>query len=222
MPAHRKELHVFGSNLWYLVGLVASDGCLSSDGRHIDITSKDYQLLSTVKELSGVSNKIAKKHNAKSQIAYHIQIGSKNFYNFLLSVGLTPNKSLTLGALKVPGKYFTEFLRGLIDGDGSIRKWAHPGNNKEQWSLRIYSGSKNFIQWVKDNSEFLLKVGGRIHQNGEALWVLKYGKMATRVIAEKCYYKDCFGLKRKIKLAQQCFNSYRGWDRSKTVCCEPA
>ena len=37
----------------------------------------------------------------------------------LVSLGLTPRKSLTLGALAVPDELFPDFFRGCIDGDSS-------------------------------------------------------------------------------------------------------
>jgi hypothetical protein len=154
---------------------------------------------------------------AKKQKYFHIQIGNKNFYDFLLSIGLSQNKSLTLGALEIPNQYFVDFLRGVIDGDGCIRGWIHPTNQREQWSLRIYSGSEEFIKWLNSATEQLLKVFGKIHKNASNTWVLKYGKMVAKEISRQCYYKNCLGLDRKIKLAADCVDSYRGWDRSKTV-----
>ena len=217
MANRRKELDITGSNLWYLVGLITTDGCLCSDARHIDITSKDFQFLQAVKDTAGLTNKIGIKYNGKKQRYFHIQIGNKNLYSFLLSIGLSQNKSLTLGALEIPSRYFVDFLRGVIDGDGSIRSWIHPTNKREQWSLRIYSGSKEFINWLSGTTEQLLKICGKIHGNARNIWVLKYGKMAAKEIAEQCYYKNCFGLERKIKLAQECLESYRGWTQSRTV-----
>lgn len=217
MPQKRKDLKIEGANLWYLVGLIATDGCLCSDGRHIDITSKDFQFLQAIKDTAGIKNRIGTKYNGKNQKCFHIQVGNKNLYEFLLSIGLTQNKSLTLSALDIPNQYFVDFLRGVIDGDGCIRSWIHPTNRGEQWSLRIYSGSKEFIDWLNHTITWLLEVYGKIHKNGDSVWVLKYGKMAAREIARQCYYKNCFGLERKIKLAQQCLDSYTGWDKSTTV-----
>ncbi|MFH0935868.1 MAG: LAGLIDADG family homing endonuclease [Candidatus Omnitrophota bacterium] len=217
MPQKRKELNIEGVNLWYLVGLITTDGCLSPDGRHIDITSKDSDFLQTIKDITGVSNKIGIKYNGKKQKYFHIQIGNKNFYDFLLSVGLLQNKSLTLGALEIPHQYFVDFLRGIIDGDGCIRRWIHPDNKREQWSLRIYSGSAAFINWLNSVVVQLLRVRGKIHKNASNTWVLKYGKMAAKEISGRCYYINCLGLDRKIRLAQECVDSYKGWNKSKTV-----
>jgi intein/homing endonuclease len=217
MPNKRKELKIEGQNLWYLVGLITSDGCLCKDGRHIDITFKDQDFLQGIKESPGLVNRVCEKNKGTSKRAYRIQIANKNFYDFLLSIGLMKNKSLILGKLKIPDKYFIDFIRGLIDGDGCIRRWRHPSNQREQWSLRIYSGSERFITWLNNTAESLLKIKGKIYKQSDSQWVLKYGKMAARKIAEKCYYKNCLGLYRKIKLAQECFSSYIGWKQSRTV-----
>ncbi|MBU1808695.1 MAG: LAGLIDADG family homing endonuclease [Candidatus Omnitrophica bacterium] len=219
MPHKRKDLNITGSNLWYLVGLITSDGCLSSDGRHIDITSKDYELLEKIKMATGITNKIGSKYGFNKSHAFHIQIGNKNFYNFLLMVGLTQKKSLTLRSLNVSRKYFVDFLRGMIDGDGCIRRWIHPSNAMEQWNLRIYSGSGIFIKWLRHVMECMLNVKGKIYKETDRKWILKYGKMAAKEIAKQCYYDNCLGLSRKIKLAQECCTSHRGWSKSKTVCC---
>lgn len=201
------------------MGLITSDGSLSCDGRHINITSKDFIFLKELKNTLGLINKVGTKNKNKINQAYQIQFSNVRFYDFLLSIGLTQNKSLTLGAIEVPNQHFIDFLRGLIDGDGSIRRWIHPTNNREQWSLRIYSGSEKFVKWLDGAITLLLRVHGKIHKERttKTKWVLKYGKMAAREIAKKCYYKHALGLKRKMKLAQECIVSYRGWQKSKTV-----
>ncbi|MBU4251700.1 MAG: LAGLIDADG family homing endonuclease [Candidatus Omnitrophica bacterium] len=222
MPAHRKELNIKGPNLWYLVGLITSDGCLSKDGRHVDITSSDYEFLSKIKNKFSLTNRIGTKNKEKINLAYYIQISNKNFYDFLLSVGLIPNKSLTLGRLDVPKEFFNDFLRGLIDGDGSLRSWRHVTNLHVQWSLSVFSASEVFIRWLQATIEAYLGCRGKIHSalrpnRINPIYTLKYGKMVARVIAKNCYYKGCFGLDRKIRLAQDCLGSYKGWVQSKTV-----
>lgn len=199
------------------MGLITSDGSLSKDGRHVDITAKEYGFLEKIKTTTGIENKIGSKYGYKKQMAFRIQIGNKNFYSFLLLIGLTQNKSLTLGSLNVSRKYFVDFLRGLIDGDGCIRKWLHPSNGREQWSLRIYSGSGVFIKWLNNITEYSLNVKGKVYRDTDRKWILKYGKMATKEITKRCYYENCLGLDRKIKLSNECFNSYEGWSKSKTV-----
>lgn len=217
MPNKRKDLNIAGPNLWYLIGLIATDGCLSSDGRHIDITSKDREFLERIKGVTGIGNRIGSKYGIRKQRAFRIQLANKKFYNFLLFIGLTPHKSLTVGSLNVSHKYFVDFLRGIIDGDGCIRRWTHPSNHREQWSLRIYSGSGIFIKWLKSVIGSVFHAEGKIYKETDRLWILKYGKMAAKEILRKCYYDKALALERKSNLAHLCINSDSGWKRSKTV-----
>ena len=217
MPHKRKDLNIVGPNLWYLVGLITSDGCLSKDRRHIDITASDYHYLSKLKEALGLSNRVTDKYGLNGKLSHHIQFANRQFYDFLISIGLTPRKSLTLKSLKIDKNYFSDFLRGLIDGDGCIRRWFHPTNGNQQWSLRVYSGSRAFLEWLETMVENLYKAKGRLHKNNKTVYGLKYGKMAAREILKKCYYDGAFALERKARLARSCVNSYKGWSKSQTV-----
>ncbi len=218
MAHSRKLLNFKDKDLWYLVGLIATDGNLSSDGRHIDITSKNLDFLETIKKMLGLENKVGIKYRGKRIGEYYrIQIANKNFYEFLLSVGLTPKKSLSLGKLKISIQWFPDFLRGVIDGDGSIRSWVHPSNHSEQWSLRVYSASPAFIQWLQRMIEKIFFVKGQIHDNKSRSFVLKYGKLAAKRILDGCYYEGCLSLDRKARLAEACSISNTRWAKSKTV-----
>ena len=206
---------------WYLVGLIASDGCLSSDGRHIDITSKDRDCLEQIRKAASLSCRVGQKNKRGVSICHHLQIGSRVLYDRLLAIGLTPKKSLTLGPLQVPDSVFHDFLRGVIDGDGGIRRWQHPSNGREQWTLRISSASHPFATWLETTIARLWRVHGRVHseQRGRhhILYKLKYGKLAARVLIEKCYYRGALSLERKQMLAEQCTTVSVGWSKSKTV-----
>ncbi len=218
MPHKRKQLDFKDKDLWYLVGLITTDGNLSSDGRHTSITSKEYDYLEKLKLALGLENRIGKKLNGKHMISYQIQIANKGFYEFLLSIGLTPKKSLTLGDLKIPDPCFPDFMRGVIDGDGCIRSWIHPSNKKEQWSLRVYSAAPKFTSWLRESIKRNLLVEGKVHPDKRARTsVIKFGKLAAKRILSECYYDGCLGLDRKMKLARRCCLSKIGWSKSKTV-----
>lgn len=206
---------------WYLVGIIATDGCLSKDARHIDITSKDRDYLIQIRDAIQSRARATVKHGGFGTIAYHIQLGSRALYTRLQKIGLTPKKSLTLGPLRVSDRYFGDFLRGVIDGDGNIRRWIHPTNKHEQWLLRIYGASKPFLQWLEDMIQQLWSITGRIHINRDPNagpgYVLKYGKLAAKSILAKCYRPGALALERKRVLALQCVSTTVGWSKSKTV-----
>ncbi len=207
------------AHLWYVVGLIATDGNLSKDGRHVCITSKDRIILEEIKEALGLQLKIGAKGNgsSKEKIYSVLQIGSVDFYRFLLGIGLTKKKSLTLGKLKIPKKFFIDFFRGVIDGDGSINSWIHRGNGNKQWALKIVSGSKEFLDWLQQEVAASCKIDGRLHVQRKAgrnpLFSLKFGKFGAKIVLRKCYYDGCLAIPRKLQSAAECITSKNGLSR---------
>lgn len=197
--------------LWYLVGLITSDGCLSKDGRHITLISKDPLFLEQLRQAFRLTCRIGRHNGATGSLCFHLPVSSKNLYGFLLDVGLTPAKSLTLSALDVPTQQFPDFLRGMIDGDGCIRTWIHPSNGLRQWALEISSASPVFSLWLKESVEGFFGVGGRRHVRSKKrknpIYTIKFGKLAAQVILRGCYYPECLALPRKFEMAWQCINT---------------
>lgn len=198
-------------HLWYIIGLIATDGNLSKDGRHINITSKDRKFLFLVKKILKLKNKIGKKTREKSKekIYSQLQFGDVKFYRFLEDIGLTKKKSLTMGVLKIDKIYFLDFLRGVIDGDGNISTWIHRTNLHRQWSLRIVSAAPLFIQWLKMEMENYFDVWGKLYcykykNKSNPIYILKFGKLSAKVILKLVYYEDCLSLSRKYKNAAVC------------------
>ena len=128
------------------------------------------------------------------------------FYKYLLSIGLTPRKSLTLGKIKLDQLYFPDFLRGVIDGDGSINTWIHRTNGRQQWTLRVTSAAPVFAKWLKENTENYFGVRGRLYTHKyrgkkNFINIVKFGKLAAKVILRGSYYNGSFSLNRKSKMA---------------------
>lgn len=126
-----------------------------------------------------------------------------------------------MGVLEVPPLYFKDFLRGVIDGDGNVRRWIHPTNLHEQWEVRICSASHKFVDWLQEQIQDLFQVTGILiinnPPNRNPMYVLKFGKMAARQLLSKIYYENALALPRKQVLAKACINSYVGWKQSVTV-----
>jgi len=188
--------------LAYVVGLFASDGNLSPDGRHLSFCSKDKDLPVIIKKILKLHNTIGRKARggSKKKLYYVFQFGSRQFYNFLLSIGLTPHKSKTIAALKVPDEYFADFLRGCFDGDGSITKTMHPESKHAQLRFSIYSASPKFLSWLLAKHKQLWHIeGGWIYMDKKKLvGSLCYGKRdATQILKHIYQNKNSFCLKRK-------------------------
>jgi hypothetical protein len=110
----------WSDDMAYIVGLTATDGCLITGRRAINFKSSDRQLVETYLRLLGRKNRVKSHPTRTGGIAYFTQFHDSALYEWFRSVGLTPRKSLTIGALSVPDEFLIPLSRGLLDGDGSV------------------------------------------------------------------------------------------------------
>lgn len=195
------------SDFAYAIGLLASDGCLSSDGRHITLTSKDEQQIRNFQKCLGLDHKIGKTfsgHNKQSY--YRVQFGDILFYQFLLSIGLTPAKSKIMGELAVPKELFFDFLRGVFDGDGyTYSYWDKRWKSSFMFYFGIVSASHDFLNWIRRELKYSLGVEGHITKDtNRTIRQLKYAKAESLLILRKLYpTKKEVCLKRKYLKIQK-------------------
>lgn len=196
----------WSEQLAYVVGIITSDGNLSSDGRHINITSKDLEMVQNVKEILHLSNTIGRKARGGSieKKYYVLQFGSKNFYAFLLSIGLTPAKSKTIQKVLVPNMFFSDFLRGCIDGDGNIYESKHPESKHVQLRLTLASASKPFLIWILASIQKIHKIQGGwiVTVEKKSAHMLRFGKSDSIQIFRAMYaHSQKYALQRKLAVA---------------------
>ena len=192
-PKPREKVKIkWSPNFAYAIGLLATDGCLSGDGLLIDLTSKDKEQLKNYSKCLGLNYKIGTKFNNRGDLSFRIQFKNRLFYDFLLSIGLTPRKSLTMGSLGVPNKYFFDFLRGCFDGDGcSYSYWDPRWKSSFMFYITFASGSKNFIFWLQEEIYKNVEIRGHVAISTNKVnpyYQLKYAKRDGLEIIKKMYY----------------------------------
>ncbi len=173
----------------YAIGLITSDGCLSSDYRHILFASKDQELIEKFKGALRLGNKIGKNRRGGEveKKYFHIQFGDKIFYQFLNSIGLYRAKSRTIQSVLVPLIYFPAFLRGLFDGDGCFYSfWDKRWPASFGFQVSFPSASLLFVMWLKDHLSKLYGVKGFIRK-GDGVFNLQYVKGDSRKICSIMY-----------------------------------
>ncbi len=177
----------------YAIGLIATDGNLSKDGRHISFTSKDKQLAEIFVKTLAIKNKIGRKASGtvKEKRYFNIQFGDVNFYSFLQKIGLTVNKSKTLGAIKIPNKYFFDFLRGSFDGDGCFYSYWDPRwKSSFMFYTEFISASLEHVLWLQKEIKTHLGISGHISRGGSSIcYQLRYAKKESIKLLAKIYYK---------------------------------
>jgi hypothetical protein len=197
-------------NLAYAVGLIATDGNLSADGRHLSLTSKDRDLLETFRACLNISAAITPHGSGHGSAGLRVQWGDRHFYDWLVGIGLTPAKSLTLRPLAIPDAVFADFVRGCIDGDGSVTVYVDRYNtNKseryvyERLYVTLVSASRAFIDWIQATIHRVLLTKGSIavrrREGCSPLWTLRYAKSESIELLRRIYYSPtvpCLARKR--------------------------
>ena len=177
--------------LAYAIGLIATDGCLSKDGLLVDVTSKDKEQLLNFSKCMGRNFTIGTKWNGTGEKCLRIQFKNRLFYNFLLSIGLTPRKSHTMAVLDIPDKYFFDFLRGCFDGDGCFYSyWDSRWRSSYMYYLQFSSASLIHIEWIRKEIEYNLSISGHISKpkNSRSIYNLRFAKKEALEIIKKMYY----------------------------------
>lgn len=141
----------------YVLGFIVTDGCLCEhkNGYHgLNITNSNRGILERMLEVMGSTHKIsAKSRGHESTLKYfQIQIRDRTIYGDLLKLGLTPRKSKTIRMPNVPYEFLGDFVRGCLDGDGTVTVWQDPRwKHPWQMSARFISGSLNFLHDMQKN-----------------------------------------------------------------------
>lgn len=182
----------WSSELAYTIGLIATDGCLYKDGRHINLTSKDIGQIRTFKKCLGIKNKVGLKNSGfvKNKKYYYLQFSDVVFYKFLKDIGLTPAKSKTLKSLKIPKEYFFDFLRGCFDGDGSLYAyWDKRWHSSYMFYLSFVSASIPFLKWLENKIYRYAKAKGYISNDARS-YQLKFAKEGSKILFEEMYHSN--------------------------------
>ena len=200
---------IWSPRLAYGIGLLTADGCLINDGRHIDFTSKDRELVRTFKDCLGLTVKIGIKKSGMGNICYRAQFGDVSFYKFLQGIGLSPAKSRSISTVLIPDKYFSDFLRGYFDGDGTSSSFydsVFP--NSYRFYIAFISASPAFIGWLRSMIKEKVGAEGSVfHYRDKDYWNLKYAKRESILLSKYMYKsKGSLFLERKYLKIQNSLN----------------
>jgi hypothetical protein len=155
--APARAWHVgWDADVAYAVGLMATDWNLSSRRRSMSFVSKDHEQVESLRRCLALNAPVSWVANGRGRRYPRLQWSDAALYEWFLEVGLTPAKSLTLGALAVPDEYFAHFFRGCVDGDGSITTYLDRYNTFKKPTyiyqrvfVSIVSASVRFLQWMR-------------------------------------------------------------------------
>jgi hypothetical protein len=204
------------TELAYAVGLLVTDGNLSGDGRHIIMRSAETAMIDTFKKCLNLKCKTGISRKENGSVAYRAQFSNVQFYDWLMRIGLFPAKSYTIGPILVPDKFFPDYFRGCIDGDGSICTYSDQYNvykgrryTTQRLYIKIVSASYKHLAWLQNKIENFLGMHGALIEHPPqdphrvTMWELKFAKKdSLRLIAWMYYADNIPCLERKRAIAQ--------------------
>jgi len=172
----------------YVLGFFVADGCIVLNKNRkknpytFNITSVDLEHLYKIKKVLGSEHKISNKSGGSGNPAYQIQLRNSVLAKDLMKLGIFPRKTYNLNPIKVPDKYFHDFVRGFFDGDGSV--YTYKVNGTSQIKVGFMSTSLSFLTEFNErlckNLKILLK---SIHRTVDK-------KKKRMVKFSTCFYID--------------------------------
>jgi hypothetical protein len=189
----------------YILGFILSDGCIvkpkrknHSDSLKFGVHFKDVDILEKIKRSLKSGHKIS-----RSSDAFHLSIASQVIVNDLKNLGVTYRKSLSEHVPKVPKVFTRDFIRGFVDGDGSIKidKSDYP-------NLAIYGGEK-IIKFIRDHFLKSFDIYSKIlkltsNKQGKYLYQISYRCNSAQTLLNYLYKDSKLSLDRKYNMVKKC------------------
>ncbi|MEK7095148.1 MAG: hypothetical protein AAB917_00640, partial [Patescibacteria group bacterium] len=147
------------------------------------------------------NDKIGITSNERGE-SFRITFSNVQIYDWLIGIGLMPHKSLIMKEIAIPDEYFVDFLRGHLDGDGSITTYIDHYNSIKNPTyvykrifVRFISASEKHILWLHGKIKKILGVHGAVHKSKvmsgkNPMYIIKFAKKESLILLSKIYYSD--------------------------------
>jgi hypothetical protein len=197
---------------------------LESEGGEILELSAEKRYLEELQAVSAPNSRVRRKR----QSLYTLQRRDNQLVDWLAQFGVVPQKSLSLKfPTNISADRIRDFVRGVIDGDGSI--WIHnyrQVKNEEKVydyqypCMAVYSASRPFLEGLKAviegqvegvTTSILEKQSGGTDcvPNGGTVHVLRINTWSAYKVLRWLYYApNLLCLERKRRVAERIFAIY--------------
>ena len=186
----------------YILGLLASDGCVHSSKNliYIELQRNDKELLEKVNKELGNTRPVKDYETTKGYLNSKLWFYSQEAKEQLKEYHIIPNKTYS-NDFKFPEtlkeEFYMDYIRGLFDGDGSIKD----SNCSPTW--QIDSSSKDIVENIqqillKYNIE--TKIQEKQSKNIPLYRIYCYGQEKCQKIYELLYNNaEIFMIRKKEK-----------------------
>ena len=185
----------------YWLGVMYSDGFITKSGPYtnyfgLTVSEKDSEWLESFKaflKYNGevkhyISNTAFKENTPIAKLV----IGNNKIVQNLENWGVIEHKTFKISCL--PNiKFLDDFIRGYIDGDGSLLK---------RLPHITISGTGDFLESIANYFNLPYKI-----YSDKTIYSLQYNALQSRYLEKRLYKNAKYYLKRKYDIASRSFNS---------------
>ena len=184
----------------YLLGFIYADGNISWNPQKgyycltITAAAKDKEHLEKMRAMLSSTKPLLFSSKTNS---YRLIVNNKYLCERLMMLGVLPRKSLTVQFPQfIPSDYLRHFIRGVIDGDGTV--YYLNRKRSPYFSIRIYSGSEEFITGIKKEIKNTIGVDANIRKGKNAnIYGVEYTCARGKMLANYIYKNSTIFLERK-------------------------
>lgn len=190
-------------NKAYILGFLYADGCNFPKKQTISMSlqEEDKEILDKIrneihseKSLEFIDYSKKNDYGYKYKNQYRLLMFSSHMCSSLNSIGMTPNKSLSLQFPDIDSSLYSHFIRGYFDGDGCV------GFYKTSTVVTITS-TNDFCVKIKDILRHKLNINSRIceasNKNGVTKVLSINGSKQVKKFLDYIYSDAELFLKRK-------------------------
>ena len=200
----------------YFLGLLFTDGNVFIGKKEInqialELTVRDVEILEKLKAELNTNNKITYRKNPNRSETVSLKFFSKKMVEDLSKYGIIPQKTKKTKHLPldlIPDEFKRDFVRGLIDGDGSV---FYHGESKKYLGVTFCSYSRNICEELKNICDSFIGVETNhkvFTEKNKNISRVTYTKQDVAKQLVTVLYKDSnYYLTRKYNLAKIVFES---------------
>jgi len=192
----------------YWLGFLYADGYISDNGTvEITLAHKDLNHLYKWASFIDFNGKLYLNKevtlNDKKFICNRLSFASQKLKNRFFNRGIVPRKSCILNfptEEQIPIHLLNHFIRGYLDGDGSII--SGKGSERNSNSFRAYRisfvGTKNILRGILNNLPVINKKANKLRKKGNCAYQLEIGgNIQVKRILDHLYKDAAIYLERK-------------------------
>lgn len=211
-PTNEEFLMSWSKESSYILGFIMADGCVNIDKKRfrlkIELQASDIEILEKIKSYISPDRpiRVYSRDDARRGNTYHVASLemniSRELFDYLGSLGITPQKCANKCIPdQVPQEFVWQFIRGLCDGDGSIRERNGKNEGGFDWSLS--ATSKTLIDQLHKHIPHAIVSCTSAGRNKTLHKIAVRNKPGIRIIRDQLYDDTDLYLTRKFDIMQQ-------------------